>query len=57
LKYRLYQVEGHDPAQRSLTGLEHPQPCAQEIDLSKPEEELLEALKVMTGQEICSIAI
>jgi len=37
------------------TGLEHPQPCAQEIDLSKPEEELLEELKVMTGQEISSI--
>jgi len=29
------------------TGLEHPQPCAQEIDLTKTEEELLEELKVL----------
>ena len=33
------------------TGLEYPQPSAQEIDLTKPEEELLEELKAMTGQE------
>jgi catechol-2,3-dioxygenase len=39
------------------TGLEYPQPSAREIDLSKPEEELLEVLKVMTGQESNVIAI
>lgn len=39
------------------TRLEHPQgmrflspPCAQEIDLTKPEEELLEELKSLTGR-------
>ena len=36
------------------TGLEHRQPCAQEIDLTKPEEELLDELKVLTSQKtIC----
>ena len=39
------------------TGLEHPQPCAREIDLTKPEDELLDELRVMTGQEINSVAI
>jgi len=52
----------HDPEGNMIevywrTGLEHPQPCAQGIDLSKPEAELLDALRVMTGQEISSIAI
>ena len=32
------------------TGLEYPQPSAQEIDLTKPEAELLEELKAMTGR-------
>jgi len=32
------------------TGLEHPQPSAQEIDLTKTEEELLEELKVLNSQ-------
>jgi len=43
----------HDPEANLIeiywrTGLEHPQPCAQEIDLRKPEKELLEELKVLT---------
>jgi catechol-2,3-dioxygenase len=33
------------------TGLEHPQPSAQPLDLSKTEEELLAELKVLTGQQ------
>ena len=33
------------------TGLEYPQPCAQEIDLTKTEEESLEELKVLTGRK------
>jgi catechol-2,3-dioxygenase len=45
----------HDPEGNLIevywrTGLEYPQPCAQEIDLRKPEEELLEELKVLTGR-------
>jgi len=41
----------HDPEGNLIevywrTGLEHPQPCAQEIDLTKTEEELLQELKV-----------
>ena len=52
----------HDPESNMIevywpTGLKHSQPCAQQIDLSKPEEELLDALRIMTGQEISSIAI
>ena len=33
------------------TGLEHSQPFAQTTDLTKTEEELLEELKVLTGQK------
>ena len=52
----------HDPEGNMIevywrTGLDHSQPCAQQIDLSKPEEELLDELRTMTGQEISSIAI
>lgn len=32
------------------TGLEYPQPSAREIDLTKPEEELLDELAAMTGR-------
>jgi catechol-2,3-dioxygenase len=32
------------------TGLEHPQPSGEPIDLTKPEEELLKQLKDMTGR-------
>src|SRR5579859_8027442 len=44
----------HDPEGNLIevywrTGLEHPQPCAQEIELTKSEVELLEELKAMTG--------
>lgn len=31
------------------TGIEHPQPCVQEMDLTKPEAELMRELKAMTG--------
>lgn len=31
------------------TGIEHPQPCVQEIDLTKPEAELMREVKAMTG--------
>ena len=45
----------HDPEGNLIevywpTGLEYPQPCAREIDLTKPEEELLEELGVLTRQ-------
>ena len=45
----------HDPEDNLIevywrTGLEHPQPCAHEIDLVKTEEELLEALKALTSR-------
>ena len=45
----------HDPEGNLIevywsTGLEHPQPSAQEIDLTKTEEELLKELKVLTGR-------
>jgi catechol-2,3-dioxygenase len=45
----------HDPEGNLIevywrTGLEHPQPCAQEIDLAKPEEELLQELKTLTNR-------
>jgi catechol 2,3-dioxygenase-like lactoylglutathione lyase family enzyme len=45
----------HDPEGNLIevywrTGLEYPQPCAQEIDLSKTEEELLGALKAQIDQ-------
>jgi len=36
------------------TGLEHAQPCAQEIDLGKSEEELLEELKIMSAHPFFS---
>jgi len=38
------------------TGLEHPQPFAQETDLTKTEEELLDELKVLTGQKDSHLA-
>jgi catechol-2,3-dioxygenase len=46
----------HDPEGNLIevywrTGLEHPQPSAQEVDLSKTQEELLEALKVLVGSQ------
>jgi catechol-2,3-dioxygenase len=45
----------HDPEGNLIevywrTGLEHPQPCAQEIDLAKSEEEILGELKALTGR-------
>jgi catechol-2,3-dioxygenase len=45
----------HDPEGNLIevywrTGLEHPQPSAQAIDLTKTEEELLEELKVQSGR-------
>jgi len=33
------------------TGLEHPQPCAQECDLTKSEGELMDELKALTGRK------
>ena len=44
----------HDPEGNLIevywpTGVAHPQPCGQEIDLTKPEAELMEELKVLTG--------
>ena len=41
----------HDPEGNLIevywrTGLEGPQPCARQIDLTRPEEELLETLPV-----------
>jgi len=44
----------HDPEGNLIevywpTGLQHPQPCVQQVDLAKPEEELLAELKVLTG--------
>ena len=33
------------------TGLEHPQPYVQDIDLTKTEEELLKEVKVLTGRK------
>jgi len=46
----------HDPEGNLIevywpTGLEHPQPSVQEIDLTKTEEELLKELKVLTGRK------
>ena len=46
----------HDPEGNMIevywpTGLEYPQPCAQETDLTKTEEELMKELKVLTGWE------
>jgi catechol-2,3-dioxygenase len=46
----------HDPEGNVIevywpTGLEHPQPCVQQVDLTKPEAELLEELKVLTGRK------
>jgi catechol-2,3-dioxygenase len=45
----------HDPEGNLIevywpTGLNHPQPCVQAVDLTKPEEELLDELKVLTGR-------
>ena len=31
------------------TGIEHPQPCVQEVDLTQPEAELMRKLREMTG--------
>lgn len=47
----------HDPEGNLIevywrTGMKHPQPSAQEIDLSKSEQELLEELKAMTGPSV-----
>jgi catechol-2,3-dioxygenase len=46
----------HDPEGNVIevywpTGLERPQPCVQQVDLTKPEAELLEELKVLTGRK------
>jgi len=38
------------------TGLEYPQPFAQATDLTKTEEELLEELKVLSGQKDSTLA-
>ena len=45
----------HDPEGNLIevywsTGLGHPQPCVQKIDLSRPEEELMDELKVLVGR-------
>jgi catechol-2,3-dioxygenase len=45
----------HDPEGNLIevywpTGLEHPQPCAELIDLTQPEAELLDKLGALTGQ-------
>ena len=46
----------HDPEGNLIevywpTGVAHPQPYGQEIDLTKPEAELLDELKVLTGRK------
>jgi catechol-2,3-dioxygenase len=46
----------HDPEGNLIevywrTGLEYSQPCAQEIDLTKSEEELLQEIKALTGHD------
>ena len=38
------------------TGLEYPQPFTQATDLTKTEEELLEELKVLSGQKDSTLA-